>query len=374
MTAPSWAAAPLPPRVLLHAFSTFKLGGPQARFVQLANAFGTGFRHLVVAMDGQYEAGARLGPEVDWQAVPIQNRRGSGLANRAALRRLLKDLQPDLLLTYNWGAIEWAAANLPQVVPHVHVEDGFGPEEAQGQFPRRVWMRRLLVGLPGRRLLVPSATLQRIALEVWRFPPQQLLYVPNGVAVPPFQKPWDDPSRRPLRVGTLAALRAEKNLPRLIRAFAALRATREAQLIILGDGPQRPDLQALAQQLGVAADVDFRGHQDNPQGALLDIDLFALSSDTEQLPLSLLEALAVGLPAIGTRVGDVGSLLDRVEPGWTCAPTDADFRALLLRACQQPARWLHWGQQGQHFVAREYSQERMLTQWRRLFDGEVVGL
>ena len=125
-------------RTLLHAFSTFELGGSQARFVQLANAFGPGYRHLIVAMDGRMMAGDRLGPSVNWQPMDIENRRGGALANRSAYRDALLDWQPDMLFSYNWGAIEWAAGNLPQRVPHVHVEDGFGPGEAQRQLPRPV--------------------------------------------------------------------------------------------------------------------------------------------------------------------------------------------------------------------------------------------
>ena len=132
-----------PQRVLLHAFSTFKLGGPQARFVQLANAMGTDYRHIIVAMDNCFDAGERLNPEVQWEPLRLDVVKGGTLANRWAFRTVLQRLKPDLLLSYNWGAIEWAAANLPATVPHLHVEDGFGPDETHCQLPRRVWMGAL---------------------------------------------------------------------------------------------------------------------------------------------------------------------------------------------------------------------------------------
>lgn len=356
-------------RTLLHAFSTFKLGGPQARFAKLANAFGADFRHLVVAMDGNHSAGAALHASVPWQVVEVHNRRGGGLANRGALRIKLREIKPDLLITYNWGAIEWAAANLPGLVPQVHIEDGFGPEEASGQLPRRVLLRRLLLAWPQRPLLVPSETLRRIALERWSYPARLLQHVPNGVPVPHAPKQWKGwPQGRP-RIGTLAVLRAEKNLPRLLRAFAALRQTRPASLHIIGDGPERPALEALALSLGLQGDVEFAGHQSQPLEALRHIDLFAISSDTEQLPISLLESLSLGVPAIGTRVGDVGGLLDALEPGWTSAPDDAAFSALLQQACQRTADWPALGAAGRRLVEQEFSEARMMAGWRQLFDG-----
>lgn len=359
------------PRVLLHAFSTFKLGGPQARFVQLAHAFGPDYHHVIVAMDGNFAAAERLDSTVSWEVLAFQNQRGGGLANRGALRTLLRQRRPDLLLTYNWGAIEWAAANLPRVVEQVHVEDGFGPEEATTQLPRRVWMRRALLGWPRRRLVVPSATLHRIASEVWRHPAHCLRFIPNGVAVPEFSKVWESTAQAPLRIGTLAALRSEKNIGRLLRAFAALEADAPARLIVLGDGSERPQLEREAQALGIADRVEFRGHQHDPMPALRELDLFALSSDTEQLPISLLEALALGIPAVGTQVGDVRGILDRLEPGWTCAPDDEAFAALLKTAVARRADWARIGTLGRSLVQSSYSRAAMLKAWREVFDGSA---
>ena len=87
-----------------------------------------------------------------------------------------------------------------------------------------------------------------------------------------------------------------------------------ARLVLVGEGPQRAELQALAQQLGVATDVEFTGYLSNPGDRLKEFDLFALSSDTEQLPMALLEAMALGLPVVATRVGDIEAVLSEVSP------------------------------------------------------------
>ena len=147
------AAAPL----ALHVFSSFAIGGAQVRFAAIANDYGTAYRHIVFAMDGDYACAGRLAPAVPVVYPDFPMCKGSTLRNARWFRQVLKDLRPDVLVTYNWGAIEWAVANVTGIVRHVHVEDGFGPEERQGQLPRRAWMRRVFL----RRAMVvlPSRTL-----------------------------------------------------------------------------------------------------------------------------------------------------------------------------------------------------------------------
>lgn len=360
-----------PPRVLLHAFSTFKLGGPQARFVQLANELGPGYRHLIVAMDNCFDAGERLHPAVQWEPMRLDVVKGGALANRGAFRALLQRLKPDLLLSYNWGAIEWAAANLPRVVPHVHVEDGFGPEEANRQLPRRVWMRRVLLGWNGVSVVVASRNLERMATGVWKLPSRRVTFIPNGVDIPPTARPFSAVAGRPVSIGTVAGLRPEKNIARLIRAFADVRARRAARLIVVGDGPQRAELQALAQQLGVAADVEFTGYLKDPSARLVDFDLFALSSDTEQLPIALLEAMALGMPVVATRVGDVGDILSDVSPDNLCEAQDGPFAATLSRALEQQSQWPAWARAGREKVQVSYAKALMITRWKQVFDGQL---
>src|SRR5207247_220755 len=143
-------------------------------------------------------------------------------------------------------------------------------------------------------------------LTQWRVDPRKLLYLPNGIDVARFadaspapQPPGFD--RRPgeLVLGTLAPLRPEKNLARLIRVFARIAARTPARLVICGDGSERPALQALAKDLGLAPRVAFLGNTDAAETVLKTFDVFAISSDTEQMPITVLEAMAAGLPIVG---------------------------------------------------------------------------
>jgi hypothetical protein len=161
--------SPMATPTLLHVFSTFAVGGPQVRFATLANHLQQRFRHLVIAMDGRYDCRERLDPTLSIELPNPRIRKGHTLSNVWTFRRVLRSTRPDLLVTYNWGAIEWAIANWPRMVRHVHIEDGFGPEEAHGQMRRRIWTRR--IALHRSTVVVPSRTLEAIAREIWHLAP-----------------------------------------------------------------------------------------------------------------------------------------------------------------------------------------------------------
>jgi glycosyltransferase involved in cell wall biosynthesis len=301
---------------LLHAFPTFAVGGAQARFALLANRLGQGFEHVLVSLDGRHDGTRLVERDVRLRLRPVVWRKGGGLSlrNLQTVRRVLREERPDLLLTYNWGAIEWALADrLRPICPHLHVVDGFGPEEADGQLSRRIWLRRLaLTG--STTVVVPSQTLRKLATEVWRLDPRRVRQVPNGVDTAALARQAGEPfglRRRPDErlFGTLAGLRPEKNLGRLLRIAGMLPGALPWRLVIAGEGAQRASLEALARELGLAERVVLTGFVDRPGSLLGELDVYVLTSDTEQMPVSVLEAMALGLPVLATDVGDLRLML-----------------------------------------------------------------
>lgn len=287
--------------LLLSVFPTFAMGGAQMRFTTVANHLGARFRHAIIAMDGEDAAAARLDPSLSVSRPEVGVRKGDFLGNVRRFAALLRRMRPDALVTHNWGSIEWAPAARLTGVRHVHIEDGFGPEERERQLARRVLARRVL--LRRASVVVPSRTLYAIATGVWKLP--RVRYIPNGIDLAAF---GGAPAGGEVPViGTVAALRPEKNLGRLLHAFAA--TTRPARLVIAGDGPSRAGLEALAGELGLGERVRFTGYVAAPQTLYPGFDIVALSSDTEQMPMAVLEAMAAGLPVAATDVGDIRAML-----------------------------------------------------------------
>lgn len=358
--------------LLLHVFSTFAVGGAQMRFTTLANHFGPAWRHAIVAMDRNDAARDRLGPQVDATYPQVTLRKGDTLGNARRFRRVLRSIRPDMLITYNWGSIEWALANALPLVRHLHIEDGFGPDEQGTQITRRVWMRRLF--LRRATVMVPSRTLYRIATEVWRLPRGRVLYVPNGIDLARYGAAADEPPAWPGEgpvVGTVATLRPEKNLPRLLRAVQLLRARMPVRLVIVGDGSERAPLQALAQSLGIADAVHFTGYCATPNVMYRGFDVFALSSDTEQMPLSVLEAMASGLPVAATDVGDVRDMLAEANLPFVVRRDDAALSEALERLLRQPDLRRAIGAANRAKAKRDYDENRMFRAHAALWDGQA---
>lgn len=360
-------------RELLHVFSTFAVGGPQVRFAAQANRFGDRFRHLIVAMDGQYGCRSRIDPAIPIAFPEIRVSKGHTLANIREFRGALRDIRPDVLVTYNWGAIEWAIANWLKLVRHVHIEDGFGPEEAHRQLSRRIWTRRLV--LAQSSVIVPSRILATIATSVWRLDPRGVHYIPNGIDCGRFGAPRDAVLCEQWRgsgpiIGTVAALRREKNLARLLRAFRRACERRPCRLVIVGDGPERASLEALASEIDIRERVWFMGHVEHPERLYRAFDIFALSSDTEQMPYTVIEAMAAGLPVAATDVGDISSMVAAENAPFLVVPTDEGLAGALTRLSADPASRERVGAANRQKAQREYDEERMFAAYAAIFEGE----
>lgn len=351
--------------LLLSVFPTFAVGGAQSRFATLANHLGGAWRHAIVAMDGVTSARERLDPGLDVSFPAIVVLKGDTLGNARRFRAALRELRPKTLLTHNFGSIEWAMANRLALTRHVHVEDGFGPEERDRQIMRRVWLRRVF--LRGRAVALPSQTLMRIARDLWRLDPARLHYLPNGIDLARFAgarmvaADGDGPI-----VGTVAALRPEKNIARLLLAFASATRERPARLVVVGDGAQRGQLEKMAVELGVAARVRFLGHVADPAATIRTFDIFALSSDTEQMPISLLEAMAAGLPVAATAVGDVAAMLPPKQLEFVTERDDAALGAALAALIGDAGLRAALGAANRARAEATFDEGTMLARWATL--------
>ena len=305
---------------LLHVFPTFVAAGAQTRTVALIESFGSRFRHSLLALDGRSDALALLPDGLAVSALEAP-RAGGALGALLAARALLARMRPELVLTYNWGSFDYVLAARSQRRAFLHIEDGFNADEAHGQKRRRVLARRWV--LPGaRRVIVPSTVLETCAREQWRLPPGLVRRIPNGVRLERFGE--DPEGRARVRaelsipaaafvVGAVGHLRPVKNLGLLMRACAALPADLArpgVHLVILGDGPERERLLALARELTPPGGrIHMPGHQRELRPWYAAMDVFCLSSHSEQLPVSLLEAMSCGRACVSTDVGDVRAVL-----------------------------------------------------------------
>lgn len=369
---------PAPRRHVLHLHSTFDAGGKERRSVALMNRFGGALDHSVVS--AQPEAlGART---LLARGVSVHFPLGfPPLAGRLGVRRLqglARAMQGfDLVCTYNWGAMDAVMAHalfapVMGLPPLVHHEDGFNADEAERLNPRRNWYRRIALARASA-LVVPSRRLEDVAHAAWHQPEGKVRRIPNGIDTAAYtRKARPDALPRVIKrpgekwVGTLAGLRAVKNLPRLVRAFAGL--PEEWQLVILGEGPERETILATAIDLGVAHRVHMPGHVPDPALAVGLFDLFALSSDSEQFPLSVVEAMAAGLAVAAPAVGDVPSIVAPENARFITLPgDDAALAEALQSLAQDELARRRIGAANRVVAQREYDESVMVQRYAAVY-------
>jgi glycosyltransferase involved in cell wall biosynthesis len=299
--------------LFLHALST---GGAQRRSIMLANGLAArGHRvDLVTAVDGGPQVGLVAGNVMRW---PLSGDRGLAVAAGGArtgdlvravrpLSRYLRDHRPDMLVGMANHAV------IPAIMAHglAGRHDTALILRASNHLSRRrdgiINLRRAAEALFWRRadgVLAVSDDVARDVVRTTGIVGHQVLSVPSPIlpdALPDLNLERCAPSERPLRVLAMGRFVRQKGFDTLLRAFALLRARRDAHLTLVGDGPDRAALIALARALGIDAHVNFPGLVNNPLDRMAVADLFALSSRWEGMPGVLVEAMAMGCPVIST--------------------------------------------------------------------------
>ncbi|MXO89753.1 glycosyltransferase [Pontixanthobacter aquaemixtae] len=373
------------PRIL-HLHSTFAAGGKEIRCAQLINAFGNKVEHEIVsAVPESMEARALISGKLPvTYPDDFPSLQGKPLPPR--LLRIAKAMKPyDLVLTYNWGAMDAVMAHTLfgdalKLPPLIHHEDGFNEDEQEKLKAKRNWFRRLALGKTSA-LVVPSEQLEEIALEVWYQPMTRVKRISNGIETRAFaKKPKPDALTGLVKqagekwVGTLAGMREVKNLPRLVRAFAGL--PDDWRLVIVGEGPERQAIEQEAIRLGISDRVHLPGFAANPARYVGLFDIFALSSDTEQFPISVVEAMAAGLPVASTKVGDVAEMVSEANVRFITDKANAAELASALQAlAEDPALRKSVGEANRVKALEEYDQKVMIDSYRRLYSsamGQVI--
>ncbi|MBB3981014.1 glycosyltransferase involved in cell wall biosynthesis [Sphingobium fontiphilum] len=372
------ADAAVRPARLLHLHSSFSLGGKEARAIRLMNVWGDRARHSIVSgVPGDMGARAAIDAAVavDYPAdVPL-----IGPMRLSRLRAIATFMaEYDLILSYNWGAMDGVVAhrlfkrslNLP---PLIHHEDGFNIDEVDRLKTRRNLYRRF--GLARvHALVVPSVVLEGIALRAWRQPTSRLRLIRNGIDVDHYaMQPAPDAipglvrSRGKLIVGTLAGLRPVKNIRRLVRAVAQHK--HRLQLVVVGEGEERDSIMREARALGLD-DLHMAGFMADPWRFVGVFDIFALSSDSEQFPISLVEAMAAGLPVASTDVGDVANMVATENRPFIVSGADGLADALGRLAADEGLR-RHLGAANRARAERDFTERAMVDAYARLY-GEAL--
>lgn len=349
---------------VLQVVATMGTGGAEAIVSALVTAPATQGEHPCVASAGGWRTEPLVGAGVHLLNLPLDGRRASDLVTATArLRRWLAAERPDLVHAHNVKASAVAAAASGRSrVPVVTTVHGLPHYRLAARILGRSSDRVVAVsGHVGTQLV--SAGLRADRLDV----------IENAVAPLPVRNRQRARRRLGLAddvpvVVCIARLARQKRHDLLIEAWPHVGG--DALLLVVGDGPTRPELEAAVGSAGLSSRVRLLGRRQDVDWLLAAADLAVLATDWEGLPVSLLEAMTVGVPVLASRVGGVeealGAAAFLVEPGSSRALAEG-INALLADASARSAL----AAQGGELVAARFAPDRMLAGYRRLYDALV---
>jgi sugar transferase (PEP-CTERM/EpsH1 system associated) len=371
---------PAPTPLVVHLIYRLDFGGLETLLVDCINHMPPErYRHAIVCLT-DYTAFADKIARPGVALYALHKQPGLGLGIHVKLFKLLRELRPAILHTYNFACAEYAVPAWAAGVPvRIHAEHGRDASDPQGLNRKHNFLRRALVPWIDRYVPV-SHDLARWLDQVVKIPAAKSELIMNGVDtvrfapdLPAAAMPWAA-TETPFVIGTVGRLQDVKDQATLIEAFALLCARNPAaraglRLAVVGDGPLRQRLAQKAQDAGVADLVWFAGARNDIPELMRSFDLFALSSIAEGTPVTLLEAMACGVPVVATSVGGIPEVVqDGVNGALVPAGNAQALAAALGRYVDDRARQAAHGAAARERIERHYSVAAMVGAYTALYD------
>lgn len=320
------------------------------------------FRHVVISLTNTSDFAKELPADV---AVFCLNKKpGADLWIHLKLWRLLRKLKPTVLHSYNLATLEYhPVAWLAGVSGHLHAEHGRDISDLHGKVIKYQRLRRWISPFLNTFVSV-SADLQQWLHNVVKIKANKNQLIYNGVNTEKFQPVnYQNDIFTFIHVARLAPI---KNQQMLIAAAALLQQQDQSpwQLCLVGDGPAMDDLQTLSQQAGLSPDrVRFLGERKDIAQLMAQSHVFVMSSISEGVPMTILEAMACGLPVVATAVGGIPELISSNE-GILVNPQDTAGLACAMHTyLQNPKKQQEHGQAARARVCQKFSEHSMVAQY-----------
>jgi sugar transferase (PEP-CTERM/EpsH1 system associated) len=362
---------------LLHVVPSFGLGGMEKVICTFIKYTAPTYQHSILALDNNTQAGRWLQDEkvqfLDFKK-PTQRKRFF-----LALVDALRHVRPDLLMTYNWGATDAIWLGRRAGIQHIiHNEHGFNVDEGRAT----LWKRdviRLLVYRLASRVIVVSHELETLLRRRYLLKADRLIRIPNGIDISHYAPNSEE--RQQVRkklgfteahmvVGFSGRLDPIKNFDLLLHIFSScLHKTPHVRLLIVGDGPEKKRLETLCHDKDIDHSVVFTGQQEHVLPYLRAMDVFLLTSLREQMPMTILEAMAVGVPVIATRVGEIPHMIDdRVNGFVHCLDDPVEGFVQSLLALLSPAYRKRMGEAARQKIMDTFQQETMVQRYLAMIE------
>jgi len=361
--------------LIVHLIYRLDFGGLESLMVERINRMpAERYRHAIVCLTDCNPAFAKKIVRPDVAIHALDKQPGLSLPTHAALWRLLRQLQPAVLHSYNLSAIEYAPAALAAGVPvRVNGAHGRDADDPLGTNRRHNLLRRLMVPF------YDCCYANSAAMEAWNravigVPAHKSRMLANGIDAERFHPAPQQRHGDTLVIGTVGRLQAVKDHATLIDAFVLLRAripdhAARLRLAIVGDGPLLQPLRDKVAALALQEAVWLPGARTDVADLLRGFDIFAMSSIAEGTPGSALEAMASALPVVGTSVGGIPEVIADGVTGLLVPPADpAALAGALEQYVLTQGLMQRHGAAGRERVLRHYSMAAMVAGYQDMYD------
>ena len=215
---------------------------------------------------------------------------------------------------------------------------------------------------------VPSTWLAAETRERLDLADKTIEVIPNFVDLERFRPRGGERGDGPARIVHVSNFRAVKRVPDVVAIFAGVLAARPARLLLVGDGPELGKVEALADQLGVRRHIDFLGERHDVRGVLADADLFLLPSESESFGVAALEAQAMGVPVVASRVGGLSEVIAHGETGLLAPVGDvAAMTRAALELLADPARLASMRDAARRRALAHFEMDAVLDRYEALY-------
>jgi len=373
--------ASAPPVRVLFVLTRLDVGGLEHQALELTSRLASrGFALQVVALRGP----GALTPLFRERGVPVielaQRRSKWDVRMPLRLARLIRRLQPQVVYTFGCGDALFWGGTLARAVPGRHAVVAAIHSMRPGMLGR-------MAARAARRadaVIALAETHARFLTEQYAISKSKLAVIPNGVDLDRFQPNGDPASARArmglapqgFLVGAVGRLHHLKGMDVLCQAAASvLRRFPAVRFAIIGDGPQRTDLDDQVRALGVEAQVHFLGRRSDVAELLPAFNLFVLPSRSEALPMALMEAMACARPVVASAVGCVPELIEHGMNG-LCVPAEDPERLAeaIIELASDPARAREMGREGRRIADARFSIERAAARTASLLETAIENL
>ena len=365
---------------VLHLISSSGFFGAESIVLTLGkNIRDAGFQSVIGALeDGRHNGNIELVERAGKEGIETRTFKCNGRFDVGAIFRVKNYLvreRVSLLHTHNYKSdIIGAMAARLAGVPAVATAHGFTDMDASVSFYEKL-DRMFLKRFFRRVVVVTEKMLPDLRPEIKRV-------IPNGIDADGLKS--DQEKRVTFRskysvdagdilVGTVGRLSKEKNQKMFLQAIEpVLQRDRRVKAVIVGSGPEERNLRDFARSRQIAERVIFTGNVEDMVSVYSSLDIFVISSVTEGVPLTVLEAMAFGLPVIATRVGGIPQVIEEGRSGILIDARDTEaLRKTIDGLIHEPSQGQRLGETAQSIIRKNHSLERMCSGYRKVY-GEVL--